>query len=203
MIEKLLGPEGRIDDFKAILQGRNKVEGWTSFGKSTIHMFHGDYVVDVSGDTPGMRMYFVIDTRGEIQSSGRYFELEPGMEGQALSLAEKAAIDKPILFEDNVVDEGIISFQESICVDPHDKELAMEEMVEAIVLATRDNVIGIARVTPDFCSKRPTVLKPRKTKVMPSASYTLSEADLKNTIALARYQLKGGGDGKMILPAAS
>ena len=152
MTDVIRRPERRIDDIQTILKGKEKIEGISKFGNSTISTFHNDYVIDVASNKSGMRIFLVIDGSGKLKYSGRYFDSEPGAEPKPLSPAEITALKEPIAAEDKMIDEVIATFQEGSSIKPHDKDIAIRGESEKIVKAVRDKIVSIPNLTANFCN---------------------------------------------------
>lgn len=196
MSEIIRRPEKRIEDFQAILKGRERIEGITKFGNSTISKFHDDYVVDVASDKPGMRIFFVINGSGKLMYSGRYFDREPSAEPKPLTFTEKQAINEPIIAENKIIDEAIATFQEGVNINPNDKEIAMEEESEKIIKACRRNTIDITKLTPISCKSKSGELPAEKPQVPPSVVNSFSDEDWELVITKIRETIQEEEDFK-------
>lgn len=195
-MEIVRSPERRIEDFQAILQGRQELKGVTSFGNSTVSYFMGNYQIDIPSEKPGIRIYFVIDGRGMTQDSGRYFDKEAGTEAKPLTPSEIEELNRPICAENETIDEVITTFKEGVEISQHDKEIAIEEEAEKIMTAIRINVLNIADLTVDSCEANSDDIRFKKSKVAPSVVDSFKEREWKTVILKVREQIQSDNSFK-------
>jgi len=188
-MEKARGPERRIEDFQVILKGCQELKGMTSFGDSKISCIKGKYQIDIPSEKQGMRIYFVIDGRGLIESSGRCFD-EGRNEGTPLTPSEIEEMKRPIQGIDEVIDEVITTFREGVEVSQHDKEIAMEEEAEKFVTAIRSSVLDITDLTVDSCEEKSGEIRFKKPTVAPSVIDSFENREWQAVILEVREQIQ-------------
>lgn len=188
MTDVIRRPERRIEDIQTILMGREKIEGITKFGASTVKKFHNDYVIDIDSDKPGMRIFLVINGSGKLKYSGRYFDREPG--AKPLSPAELDTMKEPVITEYIMIDEAIATFQEGININPYEKEIAMQEETGKIAKAVRNKVVGIPNLDVNFCKSKSSELQTKKSEVMPSVANSFKDEDWKIVIEEVRQRIQ-------------
>lgn len=190
MIDIIRRPERRIEDIQTILKGKERIEGTSKFGNSTISTFHNDYVIDVASSKSGMRIFLVVDGSGKFKYSGRYFDREPGSEPKPLSPAEITVLKEPIIAEDRMIDEVIATFQEGAGIKPHDKDTAIGEESEKIAKAVRDKIVSITNLTADFCKSKSSDLQTKKLEIAPSVVNSFADEDWKIVIEEVRQRIQ-------------
>jgi len=178
MTDIMRSPDRRIEDFQAILKGRDSVDGMTKFGDASISKFNDGYSIDIASNRPDMRIYFVIDGSGMLKDSGRYFMHDSGAEPRSLTPAEKQMMDEPIYAANQMIDEILATFQEDPVISSQDKEIAAQEESEKIAEGVRNKVVSILSLDTTTCKVKSNELPVKEpSEVAPSVVNSFTDQE--------------------------